>query len=287
MNINERDKDGNTALIQSIRYKHWEVAKMLMRQGADVNVYDKFYGKTPIMFLCEYSPFILNNKTTMDLVEMILDKGIDIKHKDRYNKDIFETMAIYGRIDWIKLFKEHGYENPWNINEKFIYPTQAISSAKTSINKIKIPQLFSLVDFEPGTVNLDVGGGKFDTATIALAKKGVENLIFDPYNRSHDHNIEVEKRLDKNKADTATLSNVLNVIKEKQDRIIALKNAYNNVKKGGVVWIKVYKSTNREKYNEKLDSYQLGWDTEEYIPEVIAVFGNAQKISNEIIKAIR
>ena len=60
---------------------------------------------------------------------------------------------------------------------------QEFTSAKTSINKNKVPALFKLAVFKPDTVNLDYGGGKFDTATEYLKKFNVTNLIYDPYNR--------------------------------------------------------------------------------------------------------
>ena len=94
---------------------------------------------------------------------------------------------------------------------------QKYSSANTSINSSKLPTIFSLVDFKPNTINLDYGGGKFDNAVEFLAQKDVKNLIFDPYNRSSAHNQEVLKEIrDNGGADTATLSNVLNVIQEKE-----------------------------------------------------------------------
>ena len=59
---------------------------------------------------------------------------------------------------------------------------QNYTSANTSINSTKVPAVFRKADFCKGTVNLDMGGGKYDTATEYLEGKGVENLILDPYN---------------------------------------------------------------------------------------------------------
>ena len=105
--------------------------------------------------------------------------------------------------------------------------TQEYTSANTSINSVKLPAIFSMVNFKPETINLDYGGGKFDNATTALEGKGVTNLIYDPYNRSSGHNKDVIDTVRKNGgADTVTCSNVLNVIKEPEARKAVIKNIY-------------------------------------------------------------
>jgi hypothetical protein len=93
-------------------------------------------------------------------------------------------------------------------------PEQKIKSADTSINKTKLPALFKRVEWSPGTVNADIGGGKFDNMTEALRKKDVENVIFDPFNRSAPDNALAVGKIAGGKADTATISNVLNGVKE-------------------------------------------------------------------------
>ena len=76
---------------------------------------------------------------------------------------------------------------------KFMKDKQKITSKDTSINKNVYPAVFNRVkDWEEGTVNLDIGGGKYDTATDYLENFGVENLIYDPYNRDEEWNKDVE-----------------------------------------------------------------------------------------------
>lgn len=89
---------------------------------------------------------------------------------------------------------------------------QAYDSRATSRNQV--PALFRAVPWVADTVNLDVGGGRFDRGTEYLAEQGVTSLVFDPFNRSEQHNIAVLKRVKSRRADTATIANVLNVIKE-------------------------------------------------------------------------
>ena len=87
--------------------------------------------------------------------------------------------------------------------------SQEFTSENTSINSGKLPAVFNMVSFEPGTINLDFGGGRFDNVAEYLTQYDVVNLVYDPYNRSKEHNREVIKTIrDAGGADTATCSNV-------------------------------------------------------------------------------
>lgn len=165
--------------------------------------------------------------------------------------------------------------------------TQKHTSANTSINSTKVPAVFGKAKFRRGTVNLDFGGGKFDTATEYMRTKGVDNLIYDPYNRSEQHNSAVIARLAVKGADTCTISNVLNVIDTKDGRTEALRNAWGMMAKGATLYVTVYEGdrtgTGRE---TKKDCWQNNMKLNEYCPEVIEVFGNAH-ITNGMIQAVK
>ena len=112
---------------------------------------------------------------------------------------------------------------------------QEYTSAKSSVKQL--PAGFKIVDkyftWYQGTINLDIGGGKYDLMTEALKEKGVTNLIFDPYNRSSKHNVDVVRSiLMADGVHTATIFNVLNVIKEHEIQLNVLKFAHNALKKG-------------------------------------------------------
>lgn len=95
-------------------------------------------------------------------------------------------------------------------------------SPATSRNKI--PAGFKKIDWECDTINLDMGGGKYDTATEYLIKThGVTNYVYDPYNRSEIHN---KKAWDNTRyAKTSTIMNVLNVIPSKYERQSVIKKS--------------------------------------------------------------
>jgi len=92
----------------------------------------------------------------------------------------------------------------------------AQASAKTSRNII--PSAFK--HFDIGSVNLDFGGGKYDTATEFLKTKNVTNLVFDPFNRSDEHNAKIMSEIIVNGCDSITCLNVLNVISETERKEI-------------------------------------------------------------------
>lgn len=131
---------------------------------------------------------------------------------------------------------------------------------------------------------MDYGGGRFDNATEYLKGENVENLIYDPYNRTKEHNDKViEKIRQNNGADTCTLSNVLNVVKEKEIRQEILKNIKELLKDDGTLYITVYEGTGNADEKETKAGYQLNRKTRDYIEEIEDVFGNVTKKGKLII----
>lgn len=160
-------------------------------------------------------------------------------------------------------------------NSLIKHSSQEYTSANTSINSSKLPAIFKLVRFKPNSINLDYGGGKFDNATEFLKEQGVTNLIYDPFNRSSEHNNNVLQILaDNNGADTATLSNVLNVIKEESVRLEVLENIKKLLKPDGTLYVTVYEGTGLSNASPTKSGYQLNRKTKDYIDEVKTVFTN-------------
>ncbi len=114
------------------------------------------------------------------------------------------------------------------------------TSAKTSINSTKMPAIFKKITWSilETSRNLDWGGGKYDIASTYLATKyGIVNHIYDPYNRSEEHN---EYVLTRHQYDSATMSNVLNVIKNAKDRKRTVDRCLRHLKIGAKLYITVY-----------------------------------------------
>lgn len=164
---------------------------------------------------------------------------------------------------------------------------QEFTSANTSINKNKIPALFTMskVTFEPDTVNFDIGGGRYDTATDYLRGLCVRNLVWDKYNRAEKWNKNVINELVMcGGADTVTISNVLNVIKEQEIRHELLEMAYAFSKPTAAIYITVYEGDKTGIGKQtKTDCYQLNRKTAGYIEEISMVFPNVERHGKLII----
>ena len=183
---------------------------------------------------------------------------------------------IYGSEDLESDFNE--YED--DIQEI----SQEFTSENTSINSTKLPAIFKMVSFEPGTTNIDYGGGRFDNVADYLTQYDVINLVYDPYNRSKEHNKEVIRTLRKaGGADTATCSNVLNVIKEPEVRKNVLENISKIVKPGGKVYITVYEGSGKGDEGPTKAGYQLNRRTADYLDEIREVFPDANRKGKLIV----
>lgn len=147
---------------------------------------------------------------------------------------------------------------------------QEFSSAATSINSTKLPAIYNMVNFRPGDVVVDFGGGKFDNAVNYLKDKGVTLLVYDPYNRSAEHNKEVLRILKEHGgADAAVNSNVLNVIKEPEAREAVLRNIKKITKRGAPIYITVYEGRGDGAEGPTKSGYQLNRKTGDYMDESI------------------
>lgn len=160
---------------------------------------------------------------------------------------------------------------------------QNFGSAGTSLNQI--PSGMKKIDWKSGTVNVDIGGGRFDTATEYMKSKGVENLVFDPFNRGAAHNKEVAERVRDNKVDTATSHNVLNVIDSKDARENVILQAAKAIKPEGTAYFTVYEGDKSDKGRQTMkDSWQNNRPTRDYVDEISQYFDDV-KVKNNVIIA--
>ena len=171
---------------------------------------------------------------------------------------------------------------------------QEYDSAATSRNQlaggIKAVALAKMLP--EGTLNLDYGGGRYDKAIEYLKTLDVINLVFDPFNRSNEHNREVLDVISEyGGADSCTCCNVLNVIDGDAAKITALKNINRLVRSGGKIYIQTYEGSDKvETQNDKgkmvkkpsgvgkqtKDGWQENRETLDYLPLVQSVFPDAE-----------
>lgn len=158
-------------------------------------------------------------------------------------------------------------------------------SAGTSVRQVPLlhRRLIAARTLPPGTINLDLGGGRFDDATEALRLADVLSFVYDPPpNRTEAHNRAVLDALEDGRAHTATIANVLNVIPEASVRRQVLEMAHNAVRPGGTVYIDVYEGDRKKGAGNgigrvtKKGCWQEYRKLDSYLPEVRAVFPKAR-----------
>lgn len=197
----------------------------------------------------------------------------------------FSTDSEEEALEWFDSYEGMDEDIQAATDDELEHPDQEYDSAATSINSTKLPAIYKLVKFEPGKVYLDFGGGKFDNGVYFVKDKGATLLVYDPYNRSDEHNKQVLAELKENGgADAGLNSNVLNVIKEPEARLAVLKNLKRMVKPGGDIYITVYEGTGKGNEGPTKAGYQLNRKTADYMQEVQQIFPNATR-KGKLIKA--
>ena len=162
---------------------------------------------------------------------------------------------------------------------------QEFSSKDTAVNARygSTPAVFKAVrdkiGWKSGTINLDYGGGTEDADAVAdtfFEPLGVTNVIYDKFNQTPEHNQAVVRFLrSKGGADTATLSNVLNVIKEIHIRREVLEDVYSLLKPNGVLYAYVHEGSKEDRAKGARQTSK-GWQnfrlTKDYLEEIHEVF---------------
>lgn len=157
---------------------------------------------------------------------------------------------------------------------------QKISSAKTAGKRVAA----LLKKAKLGPRNADIGGGPYELGTQALRARGVKNLVFDPHNRGVDENERAVRQICGGQADTATVANVLNVIREPAVRQQVLRQAADAVGCAGdkPVYIAVHHDP-----KQKAGPTPFGWQEQRplksYLPEVEKVFKKVELKGDMIV----
>ena len=166
------------------------------------------------------------------------------------------------------------------VKDVWSYPKQLYDSAATSINEFKRPAGYNKLkkrgEIKDGDVIVDIGGGRFDNLVEDAAEEGATVKVYDPFNRTPEHNAAVVDSVKDGQADMAMSHNVLNVIKEDENILSVVEQAENAVKPGGKAHFSVYEGSkaDREKgARQTSKGWQRFQTTSEYLPFVEKVFG--------------
>lgn len=174
---------------------------------------------------------------------------------------------------------------------------QEFTSKGTAVNAKygKLPVIYKEVKqrfgWKPGTVNLDYGGGTEDADALSdtfFEPLRVTNVVYDKYNQTPEHNQAVVRFLrSRGGADTATLSNVLNVIKESNIREEVISDVYSMLKPNGTLYVVVHEGSKADMElgarKKKEDQWQEHRKADSYITELVKYFPDAYRKGGLII----
>lgn len=153
---------------------------------------------------------------------------------------------------------------------------QQLSSAATSLNQVPraIKQLDAEGVWKAASSALDLGAGKYDTAKKFLSQRGVRCHCYDPYNRPEAEN---KQALNSGKHDVVMLNNVLNVIREPEERDKLIRLAKEHVKVDGMLVVQVYAGDGSGDGKQTGDDqYQLNQPLSFYEPALHKHFGSVE-----------
>lgn len=168
---------------------------------------------------------------------------------------------------------------------------QQYDSKLTSINSSQLPKTVKFVEplLKSGEQWLDIGGGRFDNSIDYFKKLEVELLVYDPFNRTHEHNAKVVTFISHRKCDGVMVNNVLNVIAEKENRKHVIEQAYQSLKENGFAFFLTYQGDKSgiskiTKQTKKSNCFQMNQKTIYYLDEIKSIFGeNVHKKGDYII----
>lgn len=172
---------------------------------------------------------------------------------------------------------------------------QAITSAESNNDCCPEPNMKNIaagentcgvdafVDLEFGAdvkVILDVGGGKFDVCRDYMQSRGIDLLVYDPYNRTQEHNETIKGLVTKEKVAAATSMSVLNVIAEPEARLAHICTLKDALQINGMGYFKIWPGEGILKgcYKPTINSYghpgyQANAYADRFLREVQLVFG--------------
>lgn len=137
--------------------------------------------------------------------------------------------------------------------------------------------------------NFDNGGGAFDdTSRYVKEAYNIENIVYDPFMRSPEHNEKVLKAAQTAPFDCCTSISVLNVIDSVDARLHHVKICYDVIKVGESAFFKIWSGDKTGIAQKSEGRYQSNQTAAFYVDEVRQVFGDEVFLVDETtIKAVK
>ena len=145
--------------------------------------------------------------------------------------------------------------------------------------------------FKPSCpLNFDNGGGSFDDTTRYVKDTyDIENVVYDPFMRTKEHNDYVLSLARNKKFDCCTSISVLNVIDTEDARSEHIRLCHNVLKENGSAFFKIWPGNKSGVEHKENGRYQSNQNATYYISEIKKIFGtdNVMLIDDKTIKAIK
>lgn len=164
-------------------------------------------------------------------------------------------------------------------------PQQEFPSAATDVNRTTgtVPAVFKKATFKPNTVNVDIGGGRGAAASAYLEGRKVKNVVFDPFALSAKANARAAAVVSGGRADTATISNVLNVIREPGNRDRVIRQAADAIKPDGTAYFKIHEGARDGVGGPTASGWQENRRAQEYADEVRRWFNKVERKGDMLV----
>ena len=154
---------------------------------------------------------------------------------------------------------------------------QTITSQNTSVNTIS--KIYSNVTFPYGSVILDYGCGKYDTAINHMASVGCAVLPYDKYNRPED----VNERSLNSAFDYIVCSNVLNVLESEELIHSVLSHIQSLMNGSSVLYVSVYEGDRSGCGKETSKGFQQNQKSEWY-KRLLENYFKTESLKNKIFR---
>ena len=109
IDINYKDKNGETPLLMATRFRNLEMVKLLLENGANADNTNNF-GTTPLRIVLDSD--IRPKEDDFKFVELLLDYGANVNYNDGYFTPLQEAVQK-GNLEVVKLLLDRGA----NVNE--------------------------------------------------------------------------------------------------------------------------------------------------------------------------
>ena len=114
LDVNRKDFSGDTLLHEAALGRHYEIAELLLNQGAHVNVTDDFRERTPLHLAAECGESDIEYGES-DIVELLLVHHAGINEGDRNGDTPLHYAARGGNLSAVRVLLDHGADpTVWN-----------------------------------------------------------------------------------------------------------------------------------------------------------------------------